>query len=166
MNGIKAVLSGGLALLVAMTALAAPEVRTTTSAADPVVREIEAVYVKFASAARKGDLKTFKSLRTAEANQGIPANASAGDLKGMAAMMAPALAGYRFARLDTTANEARVVYLRETKSELNVLVMMFEREGGGWKVGGNHGQDYVGQPPSTADAVAEALNSPGVRFRE
>lgn len=135
-----------------------------TQADAPLVKELSARYTSFAASARKGDLKAFRALRTAEANKGIPADATGGQLKGMAEFMAPELKDFKFLQLEQDGKNARVAYKRQNAAGLSILVLMFEKEGSEWKVGNNHTQDYIGQTPKEADALKEALKSPEVQF--
>jgi hypothetical protein len=135
-----------------------------TSLADPLVKELEARYSAFVNAVHRGDIKTFRTLRTAEANKGIPPEATGEQLKTMADMMAPPIKGFTFLQLETVKNAARLVYKNQTKEGLSILVLMFEKEGGAWMVGGNHTQDFVGQVPKDAAALKEALSSPEVQL--
>ncbi len=143
----------------------APGVKTITRADDPLVRELEASYTKYVTAVHTGDLATFRSFRTAKANQEIPPNATDDDLKGMADFMAPKLDGYTFLQLDTKNNQARAAYKLEKQGELIIRVLMFEREGGGWKMGDVHEPSYIGRIPPVADALKAALKAPLVQFR-
>lgn len=143
----------------------APGVKTITRADDPLVRELETGYTKYVTAVHQGDLATFRSFRTAKANQEIPPNATGNDLKDMADFMAPKLDGYEFLQLDTKNNQARAAYKLEKKGELTIRVMMFEREGGGWKMGDVHEPSHIGQTPPVADALKAALKGPVVQFR-
>jgi hypothetical protein len=131
---------------------------------DPLVKQIEGRYVTFADAARRGDMKTFRSLRTAQANQAIPPDATGEQLKQMADMMAPSIKGLTFLQLETGKNAARLAYKNRTKEGLTIVVLMFDKEGDAWMVGGNHTQDYVGQVPKESVALQEALSSPEVQL--
>jgi hypothetical protein len=131
---------------------------------DPLVKEIEGRHVTFADAAHRGDMKTFRSLRTAKSNQAIPPDATGEQLKEMADMMAPSIKGLTFLQLETGKNAARFAYRNRTKERLSIVVLMFEKEGGAWMVGGNHTQDYVGQVPKESVALQEALSSPEVQL--
>lgn len=142
-----------------------PGVKTITRVDDPLVRELETSYAKYVTAVHHGDLATFRSFRTAKANQEIPPNATGNDLKGMADFMAPKLDGYQFLQLDTKNNQARAAYKLEKKGELIIRVMMFEREGGSWRMGDVHESSHVGQTPPVVDALKAALKGPLVQFR-
>lgn len=131
---------------------------------DQLVKEIEGRYVAFVDATHRGDMKTFRSLCTAKANQAIPADATGEQLKEMADMMAPSIKGLTFLQLETGKNAARLAYKNQTKEGLSIVVLMFEKEGGAWMVGGNHTQDYVGQVPKESVALKEALGSPEVQL--
>ncbi len=131
---------------------------------DRLVMELEGRYAKFFAAVRIGDMKVFRSLRTAEANKGIPPTASGDQLKQMSEIMAPDLTGYQFLQLDEHNSHARIAYKQQTKEGMSILVLMFEKEGGEWKIGNNHSQDYTGQVPKQAVALKEALSSPEVQF--
>ena len=137
---------------------------TITRADDPLVKELESGYAKFAAATRKGDLATFRAFRTAKANQAIPPNASGKDLKAMADMMAPAMTGYQFVQAETHQNQARLAYKLEKKGELSVRVMMFEKEKGSWKMGDIAESAHVGQVPPLAVALEKVLANPDVQF--
>jgi hypothetical protein len=154
------ILTGLFVLLCSLNLSALPITRHD----DPLVKELEARYAKFSVAARHGDLKTFRSLRTAEANNGIPPDATGDQLKQMAEMMAPDLTGFKFVQLETNTNIARAAYKQQTKEGMSILVLMFEKEGAEWKIGNNHSQDYIGQTPKEAAALKQALSSPEVQF--
>ena len=139
---------------------------TITRADDPLVKELESGYAKFAAATRKGDLATFRAFRTVKANQAIPPNASGKDLKEMADMMAPAMTGYRFIQADVRRDQARLAYKLKEKGELSVRVMMFEREGGSWKMGDIGESSHLGQVPPLSVALEKALANPDVQFRK
>jgi hypothetical protein len=155
-----------LAVMCSIAYAELPGVDTITRADDPLVKELESDYARFAAATRKGDLATFRSFRTAKANQAIPSNATGKDLKEMADMMAPSLAGYRFVQLDTRKDQARLAYKLEKKGELTVRVMMFEKENGGWKMGDIGESAHIGQLPSVSVALEKALANPDVQFRK
>lgn len=157
-------LAYAFALLYPISSLGEPAVKSTTRYDDAVVRELEGRYAKFAVAAHKGDMAAFRALRTEEANQAIPSDAMGAQLKEMADMMAPDLSGYQFVQLETQGKEARMVYKRRSKEGLSFLVLMFEKDAGGWKIGGNHSQDFIGQTPSEGKGLKQALGSPEVRF--
>ena len=135
-----------------------------TQANAPLVKELTGRYTSFAASARKGDLRAFRALRTAEANKGIPPDATGDQLKGMAEFMAPELKDFKFMQLEQDGKHARVAYKRQNAAGLSILVQMFEKEGSEWKVGNNHTQDYIGQTPKEADGLKEALKSPEVQF--
>lgn len=151
-------------LLNPVSSLAEPAVKPTTRHDDATVNELEGRYAKFVAAAHKGDMATFRSLRTAGANQAIPPDATGAQLKDMADIMAPDLSGYQFVQLETQGKQARMAYKRRSKEGLSFLVLMFEKDASGWKIGGNHSQDFIGQTPSEGKGLKQALGSPEVRF--
>lgn len=153
-----------LALFVPVCSSAAPPIQTTTRHDDPAVKELEGKYATFTSAAHKGDMAVFRSLRTAEANKAIPQDAKSDELKGMADIMAPALNGFQFVQLETRGNEARMVYKRRNKEGLSFVVQMFEKDAGGWKIGNNSSPDFIGNAPSDAEGLKKALADPVIRF--
>ena len=166
---MKIWMAGVLAVLVAaispVLSAADAGVKTLTRTDDPLVKEIESNYSKYVAATGKGDLKTFKSYRTAKRNAEIPPNAIGADLKGMAEMFAPSMAGYKFLQLDVKADLARAAYAQQKTGELNIRVLMFEKEGGVWKIGDSADSANIGQTPKLADALAKALKNPLVQFK-
>jgi ketosteroid isomerase-like protein len=151
-------------LLNPISALAEPATKPTTQHDDAAVKELESRYAKFVAAAHKGDMAAFRALRTEEANQAIPPDATGAQLKDMADMMAPDLSGYQFVQLETQGKQARMAYKKRSREGLSFQVLMFEKDAGGWKIGGNHSQDFVGQTPSEDKGLKQALGSPEVRF--
>ncbi len=144
--------------------IAGSAAKSTTRYDDATVKELESRYAKFSSAAHKGDMATFRSLRTAEANQSIPPGATAAQLKDMADMIAPNLSGYQFVQLEMQGKQARMAYKKRSKEGLSFMVQMFEKDASGWKIGGSHSQDFIGQMPSEDKGLKQALGSPEVRF--
>lgn len=160
MKKLILILAGVLALLGSFGLSA----QTITRPDDPLVKELEGRYAKFSDAVRHGDMKAFRSLRTAAANKAIPPDATGDHLAEMAQMMAPDLKAFKFMQLETKGNLARAAYKRQAAGRMSILVLMFEKEGGQWKIGNNHSQDYIGQVPRDAGALKAALNSPEVQF--
>ena len=154
------ILTGAFTLLCSLGLSAQPITRPD----DPLVKELEGRYAKFSDAVRHGDMKTFRTLRTAAANKALPPDATGDHLAEMAQMMAPDLKAFKFMQLEAKGNLARVAYKRQTAGKMSILVLMFEKEGGQWKVGNNHSQDYIGQAPRDAGALRAALSSPEVQF--
>ncbi len=160
MKKLILILAGLFVVLCSFSLSASPITRHD----DPLVKELEARYAKFVDATRHGDMKTFRSLRTAAANKGIPPDASGEQLKQMADMMAPDLRGFKFMQVETNKNIARAAYKHQDKQGMSILVLMFEKDGAEWKIGNNHSQDYIGMVPKDAAALKEALGSPEVQF--
>lgn len=160
MKNIASILLSVVALMFTFGVSAAPVLTHD----DPLVKELEFQYAKFSGAAHKGDMKTFRALRTDEANAGIPPGATGAELKQMADMMAPDLSGFKFQQMESKGKYARIAYIKKDKESLSIVVQLFEKDGAGWKVGGNYSHDYIGQAPKEAAALKDALSNPEAQF--
>src|SRR5580765_1975787 len=162
MRSIGLVIGLTLWLLGAAASAATPGYALTTSADDPLVKQLEGRLDALQRAAAKGDLSAVRALRSAAGNKRLPITDAAA-LKRFAPLIAPDRAGYRFVQMESSAQRARLVWYKSAEDRLNVLVQMFVKEGD-WKVDGNHNENFVGAVPKVSVAVEQALKSPWARL--
>jgi hypothetical protein len=124
-----------------------------TDAGNPLVQALEAHYVKLLEAGRRGDVKAYLAMRTAEFAKKMESVTPEQLKQSVARDFDPK--AFQFVRADSTGAAARTVYRRAAADRNQFEAVMFRNEGGQWK---------IGQTLSAAGPGGEAHVAPGLEF--
>jgi hypothetical protein len=152
-----------VALAASWTNAFAQAATNITDSNHPLVRVLEAQYVKLLEAGRRGDLKAYRALRTAEFAKKSEGVTSEQLKKTTERDFEPK--AFQLARADSTGEAARAVYLRAGPDKNQWEVVMFRREDGQWKIGQTLSATGPGGKEHAAEILEQLLKQPALQLR-
>jgi hypothetical protein len=140
--------------------------QTATNVIDPghpVVRSLEAQYVKLLDAGRRGDVKAYLALRTEEFARKMEKVTPEQLRKSAAKDFDPK--AFKFIRADASGASARVFYCRVGPDRNQWEAVMYRSENGQWKIGQTISAAGPGGEKEVGSGLELLLAQPFVQLR-
>lgn len=149
------------------TGVFAQDPANTADQGHPFVKQLEAQYDRFRKAGQAGDIEGWLKTRTAKFAKQIKSMkppATPEMLKKGSAQDSD-LKEFKFVRVDTSKNSARMIYQKSDKDIATWVVIMFHNEDGEWKIG--HSTEQICSGDLAKDATTcekDVLSNPRLQI--